>query len=166
MDAPARALIGLPGGGFQIRTQGEPSIVANLGETGWRVDEPEAWRGWTLSRVGSGFVLARPGGDEAGSVSREPGSSAGDGPAWLLLDDGRLFRVGFRGPRRCRFELRGWETSGAYFEAIPEKAGWTIAPTVAGAGLRGVTPLLMLFVAEILDAESSEGTNRAEDGDA
>jgi len=99
-------------------------------------------------------------------VSREPGARAGDGPAWLLLEDGRLFRVCLRGPRRCRFELRGWETSGAYFEATPESRGWNIAPMVAGAELRGVTPLLMLFAAEILDADLREESVGAEDGDA
>ena len=42
---------------------------------------------------------------------------------------------------------------GAYLEAIPTEEGWTLAATAAGGGITDLSVLLILFAAEILDAE-------------
>ena len=49
--------------------------------------------------------------------------------------------------------MLGWETPGAYLVARPQSAGWTIAAMPACGGLQEIESLLVLFAAEILDAE-------------
>jgi hypothetical protein len=72
---------------------------------------------------------------------------------YLLLGDGRLFRIAPRSPRDGGFELQGWETPGPYWIARPRKEGWTLQPTPASGGLLEIHALLILFAAEILESE-------------
>ena len=84
------------------------------------------------------------------------------------MADGRVFRVVLRGPEDARFELLWWETSGAFLTARPGPQDWTITPEPAAAGLQEIRPLLILFAAEILHAEtaqrSASGTDSVEPG--
>ena len=60
-------------------------------------------------------------------------------------------------PRGALFELRGWETAGAYLNATPDDAGWRVTPAPAGSALPDLRALMILFAAEILDSEGSLG---------
>ena len=73
---------------------------------------------------------------------------------YLLMDDGRLFRIVFGGPRQGRYELLGWETPGAYLVALPDSDGWRIEPTPACSGIPEIRAITLLFAAEILDSEA------------
>jgi hypothetical protein len=80
------------------------------------------------------------------------------GPKFLLLDDGRLFRIVLRlrlrgSPPDGGFELLGWETPGAYLRAWPEPSGWKLVATAAGGGLTDLQAISILFAAEILNSE-------------
>jgi len=79
------------------------------------------------------------------------GSEAG--LKFLLLDDGRLFRIVLGGSRDGGFELLGWETPGAYVRAQPESNGWKLIPMAACGGLTDLRAISILFAAEILDLE-------------
>ncbi len=81
------------------------------------------------------------------------GGGSEAGLKFLLLDDGRLFRIVLGGSRDGGFELLGWETPGAYVRAQPEPSGWKLIPTVACGGLTDLRAISILFAAEILDSE-------------
>jgi hypothetical protein len=81
------------------------------------------------------------------------GTGSEAGLKYLLLDDGRLFRVVLCGPRDGGFELLGWETPGAYLKARPQPRGWSLVPTFACGGLEEIGVLSILFAAEVLVAE-------------
>ena len=78
------------------------------------------------------------------------------GLKFLLLDDGRLFRIVLRlsgSPPEGGYELLGWETPGAYLRARPEPSGWKLVATAAGGGLTDLQAISILFAAEILNSE-------------
>ncbi len=81
------------------------------------------------------------------------GSGRETGLKFLLLDDGRLFRIVLVGLRSGGLELLGWETPGAYLRARPEPSGWKLIPTAACGGLTDLRAISILFAAEILDSE-------------
>lgn len=150
---PDQALSRMSSGGFAIESAAG-AIRAEPSGSGWRIDGVEG--GWTLEQadaIAGGFVL-RAAGDrsEAGRTMPLVGASK-SGPRFLLLDDGRLFRISRCGPRDDGFELLGWEVPGAYVRARPRAQGWTLAPTGAAGGLKDINVLSILFAAEILDAE-------------
>lgn len=159
VDHPDRFLARLPDGGFEIEADGQPTIRAEISGEGWSIDEGKGIRGRILRRTASeaeGFVLSgTDGGSEAGRTMPLVGAGREAGLKFLLLDDGRLFRIVMHGPRRVGFDLLGWETPGAYLTAIPEAKGWKLAPTAACGGLTDLTALAILFAAEILDAEEA-----------
>ncbi len=101
-----------------------------------------------------GFVLsAFDGRTEVGRTMPLVGSGRETGLRFLLLDDGRLFRIVLRGSPDGGFELLGWETPGAYLSARPEPSGWKLVPTAACGGLTDLRAVSILFAAEILDSE-------------
>ena len=119
---------------------------------------------------GGGWLLERTTAEEAGFVLRDADEGAELGRTmplvgaveaglkFLLLDDGRLFRIVRRGAREGGFELLGWDTPGAYLEARAVEGGWTLVATVAGGGIGDLTALSVLFAAEILDMEEPLGS--------
>jgi hypothetical protein len=144
--------------GFAIGPESGSSIrVCRDGEA-WRVEGPGPVRGWMLTRgssPGERFLLrAADGETEVGRSSTLEGAGSSGVVRDLILADGRVFRLVLRGPVDARFELSGWETSGAFLTARPTKRGWTITPEPASAGIRDIRPLLILFSAEILDSEA------------
>ena len=64
-----------------------------------------------------------------------------------------LFRIVRQGVRQTQFELIGWETPGAYLEAIPTESGWTLTATAAGGGIADLSVISILFAAEVLEAD-------------
>ncbi len=147
------------GGGFTIDPGGGARrVAADPAGEGWEVREvPDAPR-WVLLRDASypgGFVLREIGGGEVGRTTREAGD---DGPpSSLLAPDGRLFRVARRGARTTRFELTGWEVSGAYLVACSGEKGFEIARTEAGRAFDLAVEILILFAAELVDAAAADG---------
>jgi hypothetical protein len=159
VDHPARSLGRRPGGGFAIEAEGLPAVRASATRDGWRIEEPPDLRGWSLRRTegeAPGFVLLRAGQREAevGRTMPLVGTGREAGLRFLLLEDGRLFRIVLAGPRRGGFDLLGWETPGAYLTARPRGEAWEIAATVAGRGIPDLTTLSILFAAEILEADA------------
>ncbi len=156
VDHSQRLLVRLPSGGFEIRAAGQPTIRVDPSGSGWRIDGVEG-RGWFLRRAathGDGFVLqAFDGRTEAGRTMPLVGGGREAGVKFLLLDDGRLFRIVLSGPPDGGFELLGWETPGAYLRARPEPSGWKLVPTAACGGLTDLRAVSILFAAEILDSE-------------
>jgi hypothetical protein len=157
LDHPERRLVRLSNGGFEIEATGCPAIRVEASGEVWSVDGVEGLPGGILRRAtsgGEGFVLeAARGRTEAGRTMPLVGAGREAGLKFLLLDDGRLFRVVRRGPRKAGFELLGWEMPGAYLTAQPAPEGWRLIPTAASGGLEDLTRLVVLFAAEILDAE-------------
>jgi hypothetical protein len=148
----------LPEGGFEIKAAGRTTIRAHPSDGGWRIDGSEGAGNWLLKRTtdeARGFVLLASGGSEDEEIGRTmPLAGAVEaGLKFLLLDDGRLFRIVRRGTRDGVFELLGWEAPGAYIEARPEATGWMLVATTAGGGLVDLTAISILLAAEILDAE-------------
>jgi hypothetical protein len=157
IDHPDRYLARTPSGGFEIEAAGRSRIRVEPRGGGWRLDGEQGLRGWVLRRAAAddeGFVLSGADGrTEAGRTMPLVGTGRETGTRFLLLDDGRLFRIVRQPPRRSGFELRGWETPGAYLTAQPAEDGWTLAPTAACGGLVDLRAITVLFAAEILDAE-------------
>jgi hypothetical protein len=102
-----------------------------------------------------GFILMQAGTERGRTMPLAGAPEAG--LRFLLLEDGRLFRILRSGTREGRFELLGWETPGAFLEArVAPEGGWQIAATAAGGGLEGLadmTTLILLFAAEVLEAD-------------
>jgi hypothetical protein len=157
LEAEARRVERLEAGGFRIRTPQDGEIVAEPAADVWSVRLPASKTDWTLRRSDStqgGFVLlAEDGQTEVGRTARLDGLGFPANLYYLLLGDGRLFRIALCGPRESGFELLGWETPGAYLIARPDAAGWTLTPTPASYGLPDLRALLILFAAEILESE-------------
>ena len=152
-EHPELTLSRLDTGGFALAPIGQDPIRAEPDGDGWRLEGRPRLEGWRLERdaVG-GFVLCDPevGTDESALTL----ASVDDGsPRFLLLEDGRMFRIRLEGPRDGRFELSGWETPGAYLVARPEKREWKISPMPASGGLPELTTIWILFAAEILEAD-------------
>ena len=141
-------------GGFALHAEGHDSFSVTPERSGWVVAGSERLDGARLTRAASGgFVLCTADGAEAGRTSRLTPEDPVGGTSYILLDDGRLFRIARRGPGETGLDLCGWETPGAYLTARPEGAGWRIAPTAAGHELPTNDVLPILFAAELLDAE-------------
>jgi len=157
LDHPERRLARLSSGGFEIEASGHPVIRVEPSDEGWRVDGPGSLRGGILRRAASGaegfVLLGADGKREAGRTMPLVGTGREAGLKFLLLDDGRLFRIVRRGPRERGFELLGWELPGAYLTAQPAWQGWRLMPTAASGGLDDLTTISVLFAAEILDAD-------------
>ena len=155
-DHPEQMLGRLPAGGFELIADGAPPTRFVPDRDGWRADGA-APDGWALRRpgeAGARFVLlAEDGETEIGRTMSLDGSDQNPDLYYLLLGDGRLFRIALRGPRDGRFELQGWETGGAYLEARPRTEDWKVAPTPACAGLDDIRALTILFAAEVLESE-------------
>jgi hypothetical protein len=146
-DRPEYRLVRLVSGGFVLDPEGDP-VSAAPAEGGFDFDGASV-TGWRVRPDGAGLLLSRAAGDEAGRSLRPGAEAAPDDPISMLLDDGRLYRMVLRGPRDARFDLVGWETDGAYFEARPSGEGWAIRATVAGTGMEDADGLLLLFAAEL-----------------
>jgi len=159
---PDRYLARTDDGGFEIVVAGGSTVRVDPCDAGWSVDGERGFEGWVLRRSGEeapGFVLGDAGGrSEAGRTMPLVGTGREAGLRFLLLDDGRLFRIVRSDPRRGGFELLGWETPGAYLTALPESNGWALRATAAAAGLEDLRTICLLFAAEILDAEQPLGT--------
>jgi len=164
VDHPQRQFARRPNGGFEIRTADQPPIRVDPSGSGWCVDRVEDTRNWSLRRAADsegGFVLQTLDGcTEVGRTMPLVGGGCEAGTRFLLLDDGRLFRIVLTGPRDGGFELLGWETPGAYLRAWPEPDGWKLVPTVACGGLTDLQAISILFAAEILDREEPLRTEK------
>jgi len=146
------------GGGFTLRVEGGDAFRVSAEGEGWVVDGGGSMDGARMSRAAAGgFVLRDRAGAELGWTSRLNPEDPGAGTSYVLLGDGRLFRIASRGPAETGLELRGWETRGAYLIALPEGAGWRIVATTAGELLPPDRALPILFAAELLDAERPLG---------
>ncbi len=147
----------LPSGGFEIRVTGQPAIRVGPSGSGWLVDGVEDLQGGFLQRGGAdedGFVLrTSDGSDEVARTMPLVGGGSESGLKFLLLSDGRLFRIVPGSSRDGGFELLGWEMPGAYLKARPGQNEWKLVPTAAGGGLSDLRVISILFAAEILDSE-------------
>ena len=146
-------------GGFRLERRRSDTIELAVSEDGWRLTGPDALDGGSLTRDTDcgGFVLRHPDGVEAGRTMRTDGTAIGEGSSYLIVEDGRLFRIVLRGPRDARFELLGWETSGAYIVARPGSNDWMLCHTAAGKNLKDNDSMMILFAAEILAADEGFG---------
>lgn len=99
-------------------------------------------------------MIEEPAGGEDGLVGRttHEGGRAGL-PASLLARDGRLFRVVARLSGEPCFDLIGQEAPGAYLRARRSEGAHMIERTIAGRDLDLAPEILLLFAAEILNAE-------------
>ncbi len=158
-DERELTLVCLPSGGFSLESGGDDPIRVVPDGEGWTTEGRLA--GWRLRRGESdagGLVLSRPGSEtEAGRATPTEPRRDGPGTSYLLLEDGRLFRVAPRGMRDGRWELLGWETPGAYWVASPEDDRWTLRPTPAGGELSDTDALMILFAAELLRNDGELG---------
>lgn len=152
-------LVRIPGGGFGLVGQDDWRLDAELTKEGWTLRAARAGADWKLRRAAGesgGFVLETESGErllEMGRTSHYPGTEDVEGPASLLLADGRLFRILPRLGQEPRLEVAGWEVPGAYWIAKPRGDGWRLRPTPAGEILGDVLELLVLLAAEILHTE-------------
>jgi len=163
-DHAVRTLRRQPSGEIRMETDDGSALVFRPVEGGWQVEgRPEDER-WDLVRhdePGGGFVLREAGG--AKEIARTLAHEALGQPRelrYLLMGDGRLFRIALRGPGDCRFELTGWETSGAYLTARPFEDGWRVEPSPASGGIEDVRALSVMLAVEIVAAE---GQSTADD---
>jgi len=163
IDHGVYRVLSIAEGGFALDGRKPCRVVATADR--WRLEAEDDLDGWWLRRSGNqGFVLQR--GHEAGEVARTMplvGAGAESGLRFLLLDDGRLFRIVLRGPRDGCYELMGWESPGAYMTAHPEEEGWSLRTTAAGSGLRDIRVLCLMLAAEVLEAEGSMRSDRSHD---
>jgi hypothetical protein len=142
-------------GGFELQPASGARIQMVVAQDGWRVDGAANLGDCRLQQEQpAGHVLQSAGDQtEIGRTLCLSASSPGLNLYYLLLDDGRMFRIVPCGPRDSRFELLGWETSGAYLVARPNGDGWRIVPTVACRGILNLDAILILFAAQILEAD-------------
>lgn len=155
---PDRLARRLAGGGFSVGASEGAPIRALPDGAAWRIEGSVDLEGACLERgADGGFVLRRAAGEGAIAESMPPdGFDRDERSRSILLEDGRLFRMVLRGPRHPRFELAGWETSGAYWIAQPASEGWLLRPTPAGGELGDLDVLTILFAAEVLDSDDAE----------
>jgi hypothetical protein len=132
---------------------GGEEIVARYGKERWDVRGLGAPATLTAGECG-GFVLevAEPGGG-GGRTDCPVGLGRDAGLRFLLLDDGRLYRIVFRALAAPSVELHGWEVDGAYLTAHADGDDWLLHPTVSGEGLDDLRSMALLVTAEILDRE-------------
>ncbi len=152
--------------GFALERAGAPPLRAIPDGAGWRLEGAarEACRLAPDDEGGHGFAvtLARGGAvEELGRSSRAGPDEEGIAPAYLLLDDGRLFRAAAFEPRAVRVELLGWEVPGAYAVARAVEAGWIVERTPAGTKLEAGDALWVLFAAELLRLDGVPGESEA-----
>lgn len=143
---------------LRIEFDSGATLEAVLEARGWQVAFPNgdsvstlhllavAHGGWELCDAAS---LAGAGECARGWVSTPTGEAEGE--ATIVTDDGRLYRVvpvvGTSG--EGRWELRGWETPGAYWTARRRREEWVVEPTVAGSRLPEDPALAVLFAAAL-----------------
>lgn len=124
-----------------------------------RVAVGGAWEGdgrrLEVAEGSPGFVLRSAEGEELGRTTREPDAKEGTGAADLIVEDGRVFRIGTRVGRDPRIELTGWETPGAYLEARFDGESWRIDATPAGLELERTGGIIVLMAAEIAAVDVS-----------
>ena len=72
----------------------------------------------------------------------------------MILSDGRVFRVVCAGGG---YALLGWESQGAYIEAVPDDSGWRVHVTPAGSGMDGLHRLILLFAATVVHDNGPPG---------
>jgi hypothetical protein len=156
---PARLRIDLDSGA---------SVELVQGGTCWTVDG-DGWTGprgaaliWPLDS-GGGWELRAPDDPDpdssfGGRVARVSGEAEGE--ATVVTDDGRLFRVVpvVDPSGEGVWELRGWETSGAYWTARRAGRDWEVQRTVAGSMLAEDPALAVLFAAAIGAADGQDGS--------
>lgn len=144
-------------GGFVITPRDGRPTRALPEDGGLRIDGPAPAGGCRLVQgdgTGTRFVLlAADGRAEIGRTTTLQGTSGMESERNLVMGDGRAYRLLLRGPADARFELLGWEATGAYLTARPGPQGWTVSPQPAASGLREIGPLLVLLAAEILESE-------------
>jgi len=157
VDHPPRRVV-RRGAAFRIEARGATELEAVPEAEHWRIEglaDAPTCRLERSPRTGVGFVLRGTTADQDAPTSlRMDGLGSVSDLRYLLMDDGRLFRIVFVGPREGRYELVGWETPGAYLTALPESDGWRIEPTPACSGIPEIRTITLLFAAEILDSEA------------
>jgi hypothetical protein len=154
-----RTLVRLDTGGFRLQAADAETIHVVASGDDWRAEGKGPWDGWILSRETSdqgGGLRLEAEGRWVGRTLAFSGHSEVPGLRHVLLADGRLFRMVLCNPRRACFELRSWETSGAYFAAQPIRDGWILTATPAGAAMDDVEALQILFAAEINQSDSEQ----------
>ena len=158
---PEFRLIPLAGGEFRLeghdglflgaRPEGDARAIEGDRLPGrWYLREQSDERGCYVLTSGLGDQA-----QELGRTTRGPEGSREGGITYLLLGDGRLFRIIARGYRDKRLDLVSWETAGPYLSARQENSEYRIARTPAGGKLDGVDEIVVLFAAEILDRGAS-----------
>ena len=149
-------VVRLSDGGFALKAGAQSHRVV-AAEGGWIVESDDELDGWSLRRARTpGFVLHGKDGEREIARTMPPvGTESESGLRFLLLEDGRLFRIVLRGPRDGRYELTGWETAGAYLTARPLAEGWSLEPTSACGGLDEIRVLCLMLAVEVLDAETA-----------
>ena len=134
-------------GGFELEpASNETRTRVRATDRGFELVGNPLLSGYRLERIESGrpgFVLRGADGDEAGRTTAFQKEERTPNLFYLLMGDGRMFRIGQHGARGERFELRGWETGGAYLAATPESGGWRIETTPAGTRLPEPDPLIV-----------------------
>ncbi len=137
-----------------LAAAGAPAVRVVPGASGWRIEGDPGMQDWTLRRAEpriGGFLLVD--GERELGRTMGAGTDSGAGPRHLLLEDGRLFRIAWRGRREGALELSGWEAPGAYLRAVPDAGGWRVNATAAGGGIPDIRVLTLLLAAEALDAD-------------
>lgn len=103
-----------------------------------------------VRRRDSGLVLLAQDGRELGCSTDALGFDRRLGLRFVLMEDGRLFRIEPLGATTSGLCLRAWDVPGAYLTAVPTEEGFRLNVTVAGACLSVFEPVALLFAAEVL----------------
>ena len=98
-------------------------------------------------------------GEKCTASSTEPLGETG-GVYYLLLADGRLFRLAPRGTRPGGFVLTGWDTPGPYLIARPDSVGWSLETQPAGRDLEGLRTLMFLVATRIVEDGRAGGNEQ------
>ncbi|HXV77073.1 MAG TPA: hypothetical protein VD788_12220 [Candidatus Polarisedimenticolaceae bacterium] len=142
---------------FVLDCPGRPALRIEPYAGRWRAAAGGTASGWVLERTGDENGPFRlfdgDGGTELGCTSSLGGAAQRRELRYLLMGDGRLFRLSPRGPAEAGYDLSGWETPGAYLTARALEGGWQILPTPASGGIDDLLAVVVLLSAEILDAE-------------
>lgn len=143
--------------GFVLRPEGGPPIRVRPRGDDWEVtaDSPTPLAVLRRSEGSPGpfRLLESASGSELGRTLSLDGAAQRRELRYLLLGDGRLFRLRASVPAQAGFDLTGWVTPGAYLKARVHDAGWRLLPTPASGGIDDLLTLVLLFAAEILDAD-------------